>query len=318
MFLFFQVVLSINYLKHEELSFLSWMRQNDQIFIGEEYHFRFGIFQANFRKIQEHNKKNTFKLGLNTLVCLTPSEYKVLLGSKPSSKPIPYHEIQMKSSHSDSCDWRTVPNIINPIKDQGNCGSCWAFASITTHESQTAIKKGVLFDLSEQNLVDCVIDSFGCNGGKIYWALAYIIGVQDSLFALQTDYPYTGRYGDCKFDSSKGVAEIKTVYRCVPPQDEERLADVVEQEGPVAVSIDASQASFQLYSSGIYDEPNCSSEDYDHAVGVVGFGSEDGKDYWIVRNSWGTGWGEDGYIRMRRNKGNQCAIATNCIISVVV
>jgi len=298
---------------HEEKSFLSWMRDSNQLFTGEEYQTRFGIWMSNNRLIQEHNSaQNGFFLSLNHLSHLTPSEYRSLLGFKPSLR----NRAAKKSNFisNEAIDWREK-GIVNPVKDQGQCGSCWAFSSIQAQESQWAKVHSVLYSLSEQNLVDCVKTCYGCNGGLMDLAYDYIIKYQDGLFMKEEDYPYTPRQGACRFDKTKGVTKI-TGYINVVQGSEDDLAAKVSQYGVAAIAIDASHYSFQLYSGGIYDEKKCSPEDLDHAVGCVGYGSENGKNFWIVRNSWGQGWGEKGYIRMIKDQGNQCGEANYAIIPI--
>ena len=184
-------------------------------------------------------------------------------------------------------------------------------------ESKYAQVNGKLYSLSEQNLVDCVTYCYGCNGGDEYISYDYVLKYQDGLWMTEDDYPYTGVDGTCKFDASKGVCKFSGYYRPTTTQDETELANACASDGVVSVAIDAGQYSFQLYSSGIYDEPRCSSSRLNHAVGLVGYGSEDGVNYWIVRNSWGPSWGEDGYIRMSKDKDNQCGIASDVIIPKV-
>lgn len=139
-------------------------------------------------------------------------------------------------------------------------------------------------------------------------AYEYVIGLQNGQFCLDSDYVYTGFDGECKFGRFNHFGSISK-YVNIVEDDEDDLADKVEKYGPVAVAIDASTYSFKLYSGGIYDEPSCSPRNLDHGVGCIGFGSENGIKYWIVKNSWGTDWGEDGYVRMIW-KNNQCGIAS--------
>jgi cathepsin L len=145
-------------------------------------------------------------------------------------------------------------------------------------------------------------------------AYDYVIKSQGGKFALESDYPYVPVIGTCKFDKSKGVGSISK-YIPVVVGDEEDLATKIQTYGPASVGIDATHASFQDYSGGIYDEPACTPEDIDHGVGCVGWGSESGTKYWIVRNSWGTSWGIQGYINMIW-KNNQCGIASMADVMV--
>ena len=292
------------------------MREHKQIYVGEEYSFRLGTWLSNLRIIKEHNSgDSSWKLGLNHLSAYTPSEYRSLLNfykkSIPQSKYIKLH-----GDIPDSIDWRKH-GVVNPIKNQGNCASGWAFASIQAAETQWAIVKNELFDLSEQNLIDCVKLCWGCNGGTVYFAYDYVQEFQNNLFATSNDYPYVGIDQKCNFDKSKGVCPISYFFLITIVFDEEEMQLACAKIGAFAASIDASQHSFQSYSSGIYDPNNCDSTNTNHEVGVVGYGTHKDIDYWIVRNSWGDKWGENGYIRMVRNKMNKCGIATQPIIPVV-
>ena len=294
--------------KHEEQAFLSWMRETNQFFTGEEYQRRLGVYLSNKRLVQEHNAKNAgFSVSLNKFAALTPSEYKSLLGFKP------IHHVQasqkVATPNAAEVDWRNK-GVVNDIKDQAQCGSCWAFSTIQTVESIYAINKGKLYSFSEQNLVDCVTSCYGCNGGLMTSALTYIAQSQGGKVMTETDYPYKGVDQSCKFDSSKAFNAGVTGYGEVASGSESDLAAKCQSVGPIAIAIDASNWSFQLYSGGIYDESSCSSSNLDHGVGLVGYGTEGSTAYWIVRNSWGTSWGENGYIRMVKDKNNQCGEAS--------
>ncbi|KAK8888635.1 hypothetical protein M9Y10_033367 [Tritrichomonas musculus] len=317
MFLFLTSFASCAYiLQHEEKSFLSWMRSTNQFFTGDEYKLRLGIFLTNSRLVQQHNSAHKkFTVKLNKFAAYTPSEYQALLGFRMILKR--YRETRPSRKLSiANFDWREK-GVVNNIKDQGQCGSCYAFSAIQAAESANAIATGELPSFSEQNIVDCatIVDfCYGCDGGQIYGAFDHLIKRQKGKFVLESDYPYLGVDGECQFDDLPHVGSISTYVNIIEGDENDLEAKV--QIGPVAVAIDASNWSFQLYNSGIYDEPNCISSKLDHGVGCVGYGSEDGTKYWIVRNSWGTSWGENGYIRMIW-KDNQCGIASMaCIPSV--
>jgi cathepsin L len=305
------------YHAHEEKAFLGWMRETNQLFTGEEYQTRFGIWLSNKRLVQQHNAANgaTFTLAMNKLAHLTPAEYKSLLGFRMNLAKQGEVEKASNSRNVDAIDWRDK-GVVNAVKDQAQCGSCWAFSTIQAQESAYAIKTGTLQRLSEQNLVDCVTSCYGCNGGLMTSAYSYVIKSQNGKYMLEDDYPYTAQDGSCKFDSSKGVQSVSS-YKSISQGSESDLADKIANVGPVCIAIDASHYSFQLYNSGIYDEPSCSSSSLDHGVGCVGFGKEGDNAYWIVRNSWGTSWGEQGYCRMIKDKNNQCGEATMACYPIV-
>lgn len=308
------LVSCVHYLKHEEKSFISWMRSTNQFYTGEEYQTRFGIFISNSRLVKQHNAANKkFTISLNKFAAYTPAEYRSLLGFKMTLKKRSSTKIQSKSN-ADSFDWRDK-GVVNAIKDQAQCGSCWAFSALQAAESANALSSGKLERYSEQNLVDCATTCEGCTGGMMNDAYDYIISNQNGHFILENDYKYTGFEGTCHFDDYNPVGSVSK-YINIIEGDEDDLAAKVEAYGPAAVAIDASFWSFQLYAGGIYDEPSCSPYELDHGVGCVGFGSQDGIKYWIVRNSWGTSWGEQGYMRMIRNY-NQCGIATIASVPLV-
>jgi len=243
---------------------------------------------------------------LNHLADLTNAEYQALyLGTHITVdyKPL-YEEL---APLADSVDWRTK-GAVSEIKDQGQCGSCWSFSATGSIEGIHEIKTGKLVSLSEQNLMDCSgsYGNQGCNGGLKDNAFKYVVA--NKGIDTEASYPYTGKQGTCHFSTANIGATI-TGYKDVSSGSETALTTAINTQ-PVSVAIDASQNSFQLYKSGVYYEAACSSTRLDHGVLAVGYGTDSGKDYYIVKNSWGTSWGQKGYIWMSRNQKNNCGIAT--------
>jgi len=203
----------------------------------------------------------------------------------------------------ESVDWRQK-GVVLPVKNQGQCGSCWAFSAVSALESLNAIKNGNLVSLSEQQLVDCAgaYGNEGCNGGLMDTAFAY---VRDKGICASADYPYTARDGTCK--ESRCTAAFKISGYGQIPEGDEKLQLQAIANSPVSVSVEAGTFAFQFYSGGVLDDPSCGKR-LDHGITAVGYDMTAPKPYYIVRNSWGSSWGELGYVRIVFGKG-MCGIA---------
>ena len=212
-----------------------------------------------------------------------------------------------------SVDWRPK-GYVTPVKNQGQCGSCWAFSTTGALEGQHFNSTGKLVSLSEQNLVDCSKGNYGCQGGWPYVADEYIMN--NKGIDTEESYPYKAEDEACRFSASS-IGATMSNYVKIREGSETDLTQAAAEVGPISVCIDAAHSSFQNYQSGVYYEPACSSTNTDHCVLVVGYGASGSQDYYIVKNSWGTSWGMDGYIYMSRNRGNNCAIASYATYPIV-
>lgn len=303
---------SLLVLPHEEKSFVSWMKSTNQMYTGDEYQMRLGIWLANYRYVKEHNgKSSSFKVSMNEFAALTPSEYKVMLGFKGVVRQSKASVETTSVRTHDPIDWR-AKGAVTGVKNQGQCGSCWAFSCNVGYEGAIFNRNGTLYDFSESNLVDCCQYAYGCEGGVMLYAYEYVYYYQGGRMMLTSDYPYTACENVCKYSQAIAIGTMSQVVDVIM-YDENDLATKVAQYGPAAIAIDASHLSFQLYTSGIYEEPECSTQSLDHGVGCVGYGTDGATAYWIIKNSWGTTWGEEGYIRMLW-KDNMCGVASSgCI-----
>jgi cathepsin L len=264
---------------------------------------------------------------MNQFGDMTNAEYRTrVLGLKrkhssatPRSVPQAYQPSRALSSLPTAVDWRSK-GAVTPVKDQGMCGSCWAFSATAAMEGAWFQHSGTLVSLSEQLCVDCVNGGADtCDaGGEMHDC--YLQVISEGGDNTEADYPYEGSSGnDCRYNAAKKIGTFSS-YSNVTMGDEKALQAAVVNK-VVSVGIDASSIWFQLYSSGVYDDSSCKSGWYelDHGVTVVGYDTDSasGKDYYIVKNSWGLFWGQWGYIWMSRNKNNQCGIATDATVPIV-
>jgi len=281
------------------------------------------IWEKNLKAIHEHNLlrdegAHDFSLGINEYSDMTHDEYKsTLLGYKQSNATRNSALFLAPSNVNvpDTVDWRKE-GYVTPVKNQGQCGSCWAFSTTGSLEGQNFKKTGKLVSLSEQNLVDCSkkYGNHGCEGGLMDFAFQYI--KENKGIDTESAYPYEAEDDTCRFRSSD-VGATDVGFTDIAQGDEDALMKAIATVGPVSVAIDAAHPSFQMYRSGVYVEPRCSSMRLDHGVLAVGYGTHKGQDYWLVKNSWGESWGMDGYIMMARNRNNQCGIATSASYPLV-
>jgi len=303
-------VLCINALTTEE-SFKLWLQKHNKDYgCDTEYAYRLGVYRSNLQFIEEHNRLNKgFTVGVNQFADLTSTEFASIYNGYRGVKTPSAHTFTAnpKFEVPDSVDWRSK-GAVTGVKNQQQCGSCWAFSTTGSVEGAYFISKGALNSVSEQQLVDCSgsFGNYGCDGGLMDSAFQYIISVKG--IEAEKSYPYTAQDGNCQFSASKIVSTISSFVDVTSGDESSLTAAIVNQ--PVSVAIDASQSSFQFYSGGVYYEPNCSPSQLDHGVLAVGYGTQSGSDYYIVKNSWGTSWGSSGYILMSRNKSNNCGIAT--------
>ncbi|XP_059438997.1 low-temperature-induced cysteine proteinase-like [Corylus avellana] len=293
--------------------FQRWKEEHRRVYRHvEEAEKRLENFRRNLKYIIERNAERSRaspkaqRLGLNRFADMSNEEFNKMYISKVKkpvnkrSNTLISRSMQEKLQSCDApstLDWRNK-GIVTPIKDQGSCGSCWAFSSTGAIEGINALDTGDLISLSEQELVDCDSTNEGCEGGYMDYAFEWVIS--NGGIDTESDYPYTGVDGTCNTTKEGNKAVSIDGYEDVGESDSALLCATVQQ--PISVGIDGSTWDFQLYTSGIYDG-DCSGDpdEIDHAVLIVGYGSEDGEDYWIVKNSWGTEWGMEGYIYIRRN-----------------
>ncbi len=253
----------------------------------------FEVFKKNIKYIKEFNQQNnSYQLEVNQFADMNNFNFNASLPKVEYE----YYGLNNDTIVPEEVDWRKQ-NAVTHVKDQGHCGGCWAFSTTGSVEGVVAIKTGNLFNISEQQLIDCSGQegNHGCGGGIMENGFQYII--DNNGICSEDEYPYQGEDGQCQ--DCKSVVQIQK-YGNIIPRNEKILKRAAAQQ-PVSVAIQANLTSFRFYSSGVYSDYDCGTQ-LDHGVLIVGYGTDEvsGNDYWLVKNSWGPRWGENGYIRILR------------------
>jgi len=298
------------------------IRYNKVYPTNEEREYRLEVFKNNLKKIQ---RLNDYELGtatydVNEFADLTQQEFLNKYTGLKVPKDLANRVEEFGDSNfvtPESFDWREK-GVVSEVKNQGQCGSCWAFSAIGNIEGQWAIKKKQLISLSEQELVDCDKVDQGCNGG--FMSTAFEVLIKMGGVETEKDYPYEGRNDKCHFNKNLTKVHIDSYVNLT--QDESKLADWLAQNGPIAIGINA--LPMQFYFGGVSHPWKifCNPENLNHGVLIVGFGKTAStkhnkvQPYWIIKNSWGKSWGEKGYYRIFRGDGS-CGLNRMASSSVV-
>jgi C1A family cysteine protease len=314
------LLLTTAFAYHSELQahakFQTFQKKFEKVYEGKEEERRFGIFKDNLEIIEEHNAKNlSWTMGVTQFADMTAFEFTAFVKRGNGGGFVPKLNEQRNVASfgpatCDSVDW-VAKGAVTPVKNQGQCGSCWSFSTTGAIEGRSVISNGQVtgtpIPLSEQDLVDCDSTDSGCNGGLMDYAFEFV--KTNGGLCSEAEYAYTARQArQCQEDGCTKYGQI-TGYQDVTQKSTSDLEAAV-CEGPVSIAIEADQSSFQLYNGGVLTS-KCGSN-LDHGVLLVGMGTDGADKYWKVKNSWGASWGEQGYIRLCRDCDANCGFLGRC------
>ncbi|XP_052012964.1 cathepsin M [Apodemus sylvaticus] len=295
-----------------------WKIKYEKTYSLEEEEQKRVVWEENMKKIKLHNGENGlgkhgFTMEMNAFGDMTGEEFKKMMIEIPIPTVKKGKSVQKRLSASlpKFINWKKR-GYVTPVRRQGSCNSCWAISVTGAIEGQMFRKTGQLIPLSEQNLVDCSRPqgNRGCYLGNTYLALQYV--KENGGLESDATYPYEEKEGLCRYNPENSTASIRGIE--FVPKNEDALMNAVATVGPISVAVDARHESFLFYKRGIYHEPNCSSSVVTHAMLLVGYGflgiESDGRKYWLVKNSMGIQWGNRGYMKLAKDQGNHCGIAT--------
>ncbi|XP_021071288.1 cathepsin M-like [Mus pahari] len=295
-----------------------WKMKYGKTYNLEEEGQKRAVWEENMKKIKLHNGENGlgkhgFTMEMNAFGDMTLEEFRKVMIEIPVPNVKKGKSVQKRLSVNlpKFINWKKR-GYVTPVRKQSACNSCWAISVTGAIEGQMFRKTGQLIPLSVQNLVDCV-GSSGCYSGSTMDALMYVM--ENGGLESEATYPYEDKEGSCRYNPENSTASI--IGFEIVPNNEVDLMNAVASIGPISVAIDAWHESFLFYKRGIYYEPNCSSSALTHAVLLVGYGfigrESEGRKYWIIKNSLGTKWGSKGYMKIARDQGNHCGIATEAL-----
>jgi len=285
----------------EDALFNDFVKKYNKNYSPAELQYRKSVFRDNLSKIQKHSKDASFQIGVTKFADLTHAEFLTVTRQAPVD-----YRVETYSADEElrgvappaSLDWRTTkPAVVGPVRSTDTCGGAEISAIIDSVSADYSVSsKEEFYGFDPKYISEC--DGKGCTGQDI-----------NTIWNFISKFGLNWYYTTCP--TGPGLGLCITGTNCTKSGSENDLLTAVATHGPIAVLIDASHTSFQLYKSGIYYEPACSPAALDHSLLIVGYGSQDGQDYWIARNAWGTGWGQGGDVLLARNKNNNCGVATS-------
>ena len=302
-FAFAAVMAAANALSTAEFEYMNYLAEFNKVYNDvEEFTVRMNRFMEVDAFIKEQNASNgSYTAGHNQFSDWHFAEYKAMLGYVRGESDVRAPVARNTTNVASSVNW-VEAGAVTPVKDQGQCGSCWAFSSTGSLEGAHFIASGELLSFSEQQLVDCAYikyGNYGCNGGLQTNAYHYYEDGNDA--ELESVYPYKGTKGSCAYDAASATSVTVSTFQDVTPNSIDEMKAALNT-APLAIAIEADKLCFQTYKSGVFNNTKCGTT-LDHAVLAVGYGTEGGQDYWLVKNSWNTPWGDQGYIKIAQVAG---------------